>query len=108
MQAVIVNIVDAVSKLNYRMLQGVESGIKIKISDMEHKIGEIVTMPDGRKAEVVERGYSCELCIFNIKRLCYIRTVFEKCNCAALIRTNHKNVIYKEIKEVDNDNRRIA
>lgn len=33
---------------------------------MEHKIGEILTLPDGRKVEVVETKHdSCEDCMFN-------------------------------------------
>lgn len=60
---------------------------------MEHKIGEIVTLPDGRKAEVVEDNgkYRCHRCYFC--RSCYGRTCYHK------ERTDHKNIIYKEIKE---------
>lgn len=62
---------------------------------MEHAIGEIVTLPDGRKAKVVEdkKLEQCRACIFgNIDR-CTGRT------CLGIFRTDHKNIIYKEIKE---------
>lgn len=61
---------------------------------MEHKIGEIVTLPDGRKAEVVEDAI-CVACVecFLFNRDCWD---FE---CRAPKRTDHKYIIYKEIKE---------
>lgn len=63
---------------------------------MEHKIGEIVTLPDGRKAEVVEEpvSCSCEGCILKDES-CY-PTITGMCN--DYDRTDHKNIIYKEIK----------
>lgn len=71
---------------------------------MEHKIGEIVTLPDGRKAEVVARDTISERCYG-----CMFWSVFFGCQrykdkliyvrCSAKVRTDHKSVIYKEIKE---------
>ena len=67
---------------------------------MEHKIGDIVTLPNGRKAEVVEapeipaRGCRCNGCIFGGD--------LEECEpyeCSYYDRTDHKNIIYKKIKE---------
>lgn len=61
---------------------------------MEHKIGEIVTLPDGRKAKVVEdtTGAGCTKCFLDDKD-CH------QFKCRASERTDHKNIIYKEIKE---------
>lgn len=64
---------------------------------MEHKIGEIVTLPDGRKAKVKE-GLGCEKCIFGTDTSCER----EKHNiyglCSSEYRRDRKQVIYKEIK----------
>lgn len=63
---------------------------------MEHKIGTHITMPDGRKAEVVESGEGCGGCIanpFSYNPLCSMK------KCHSRNRTDHKNVIYKEIEE---------
>lgn len=66
---------------------------------MEHKIGEIVTLPGGRKAEVVE-GNSCYGCYLHERHLCtnYYAAGYIL-NCIPALRTDHKNIIYKEIKE---------
>lgn len=64
---------------------------------MEHKIGEIITLTDGRKAEVVD-SKNCHFCIFNggeLDNICYARNVG---SCTNIFRTDHKNVIYKEVK----------
>lgn len=72
---------------------------------MEHKIGEIVTLPDGRKAEVVEwDGHTkrCDNCIFYkmwkapYREECLNPDIYVK--CCACERTDGKNIIYKEIK----------
>lgn len=62
---------------------------------MEHRIGEVITLPDGRKAKVVEEGkwMHCSKCIFVGERYCYTH------DCLPFERTDHKNIIYKEIKE---------
>lgn len=65
---------------------------------MEHAIGEIVTLPDGRKAEVVEVN-NCHLCIFNDGELDCICRAHNIGHCTNTFRTDHKNIIYKEIKE---------
>lgn len=71
--------------------------------DMEHKLGEIVTLPDGRKAEVVEatrskRYSTCYKCIwFASNPIC--PSVSQKWKCSKQGRTDGKNIIYKEIKE---------
>lgn len=68
---------------------------------MEHKIGEIVTLPDGRKAEVVE-SKTCEECAVRIKGMiaCIKWTERGKIGaCSSVRRSDHKNIIYKEIKE---------
>ena len=64
---------------------------------MEHAIESIITLPDGRKAEVVEDNNDvfvpCAGCAFD---------VYFNCQGLACIddkRTDHKNIIYKEIKE---------
>lgn len=65
---------------------------------MEHKIGEVITLPDSRKAEVVEapewpaRGCRCYECIFGEN--------LEECKtykCSRYDREDSKNIIYKEI-----------
>lgn len=61
---------------------------------MEHAIGEIVTLPDGRKAEVVEGQLDCSGCVF-------LLGTAEECfeyECLRKYRTDHKNIIYKEVK----------
>lgn len=62
---------------------------------MEHRIGEIITLLDGRKAEVVEDKelVQCRVCIFGKTSICKGR------NCLGVLRTDGKNIIYKEIKE---------
>lgn len=74
--------------------------LKNRRNSMEHKIGEIVTLPDGRKAEVVEdtdlKNF-CEGCIFNSKRGEW-GCVNVAGDCSAPDRSDHKNIIYKEIK----------
>lgn len=57
---------------------------------MEHRIGEVVTLPDGRKVEVVE-GFGCKKCVF-AKCICNDRF------CSPTYRTDGKNIIYKEVK----------
>lgn len=69
---------------------------------MEHKIGEIVTLPDGRKAEVVEARtameyYYCENCAYKGKGKS--RCINELGRCEGKDRADHKNIIYKEIVE---------
>lgn len=60
---------------------------------MEHKIGKIVTLPDGRKAKVVEGKCEDELCALWDKIEC-----IDKC-CYPNDRTDRKHIIYREIKE---------
>lgn len=63
---------------------------------MEHKIGEIITLLDGRKAEVVESDIAtCDGCVYQETYCLNLRLR----NCGRRLRTDHKNVIYKEIKE---------
>lgn len=68
---------------------------------MEHKIGEIITLPDGRKAEVVEAN-TCEECAVGMEGIiaCIKWTERGKIGtCYSAWRSDHKKVIYKEIKE---------
>lgn len=61
---------------------------------MEDAIGKIVTLPDGRKARVT-RHKGCDKCVYYKKThndYCYY--VF----CMAEERTDHNNIIYKEVK----------
>lgn len=66
---------------------------------MEHKIGEIVTLPDGIKAKAVEQEGGCKGCVFApsgcLQR--YGRWLIGR--CTPYHRTDRKNIIYKEIKE---------
>lgn len=63
---------------------------------MEYKIGEIVILPNGRKAEVVEAlGDSCKGCIGQRMKNCLLTLGY----CACWTRTDNKHIIYKEIKE---------
>lgn len=64
---------------------------------MEHAIGEIVTLPDGRKAEVMEGGQCVSCCLFG--DLCNYMKWDKSLECSYRSRTDHKNIIYKEIKE---------
>lgn len=62
---------------------------------MEHAIGKVVELPDGRKAEVVEDSQYAEC-----GQRCDMKT--EHCflyKCTDWERTDHKSIIYKEIKE---------
>lgn len=61
---------------------------------MEHAIGTRITLPDGRQAEVVEKVWRCEGCIFK-NEVCF------NLLCFAEDRTDQKNIIYKEIKDMD-------
>lgn len=66
----------------------------------EHKIGEVVTLPDGRKAEVVEvKKDWCTGCLFNEADEELDCSVFVGLSCTPIHRKDHKNIIYKEIKE---------
>ena len=70
---------------------------------MEHAIGEIVPLPNGRKVEVVE-GKSCEGCAVCMEGMiaCIKWTERGKIGtCFSIRRTDHKNIIYKEIKDMD-------
>lgn len=58
---------------------------------MEHKIGTRITL------EVVESSKRCEGCFFDTINGC-AETHGWYCLCRN--RTDHKNIIYKEIKEV--------
>lgn len=57
---------------------------------MEHEIGTKITL------EVVERVAGCERCFFGKTRTCLKNDDWE---CDAEYRTDHKNIIYKEVKE---------
>ena len=63
------------------------------------KIGEIVTLPDGRKAEVKEAYYGCRDCAFYPSCDCYDFKTKENTYCSCVVREDKKNIIYKEIKE---------
>lgn len=56
---------------------------------MEHAIGKKITL------EVVE-GKTCESCFFERGGVCALSNNLE---CVADFRTDHKNIIYKEIEE---------
>ena len=64
---------------------------------MEHRIGTTITLSDGRKAKVVESKSTCKGCVFdeyddyNCYCGCYM--------CGRKKRTDHKDVIYKEVKD---------
>lgn len=64
---------------------------------MEHKIGEVITLPSGKKAEVVECNevLSCRYCIFCPAPYFSCQNLI----CMQEKRSDHKNIIYKEIKE---------
>lgn len=65
---------------------------------MEHAIGTRITLEDGRIAEVVEdAGEVCDNCIFNVFDSCLPQGIGGY--CTEEYRTDHKNIIYKEIKE---------
>lgn len=68
---------------------------------MEHKIGEIITLPDGRKAEVAESVNNlcigCYYHLLNTSDCISLRKNGKLGKC--ILRTDHKNIIYKEIKE---------
>lgn len=70
---------------------------------MEHPIGKVIELPDGRKVEVVEQD-NCEGCVFRTDtgRRCWngkVMQIIGECNKA--LRTDYKNIIYKEIKDMD-------
>ena len=68
----------------------------IRFNDtVERQLGEIVTLPDGRKAEVVEDNYDIVACA-----VCLMYDTIGACpNCLPNERTDRKNIIYREIKE---------
>lgn len=66
---------------------------------MEHAIGEIVILPDGRKAEVVEVfNGKCDGCVFKNCNFCHKRDYCISSPCSDEYRADKKNIIYKEIK----------
>lgn len=66
---------------------------------MEYAIGEIVILPDGRKAEVVEEDkYTCYGCIYDHKSCIDYRINGVISHCDEYMRSDHKSIIYKEIK----------
>lgn len=71
---------------------------------MEHAIGSIITLPDGRKAEVVEFNHPwCGECVYHVTPRGCLNPICSETNptaaCGALSRTDHKNIIYKEVKD---------
>lgn len=59
---------------------------------MEHAIGEIVTLLDGRTIEAVEipsELHECSKCAWSDKFRCP--------KCCSIDRKEHKNIIYKEV-----------
>lgn len=66
--------------------------------NMEHAIGTLITLPDGRKAEVVEVDFTCIGCIlYSDKCMNYkLNGIIGECSPK---RSDHKHIIYKEIKE---------
>lgn len=71
---------------------------------MEHAIGTKITLPDGRVVEVVEmvEQDKCEGCAFrtNTGKTCWNGKVMQIIgNCDKHLRLDHKNIIYKEVKE---------
>lgn len=60
-----------------------------------------MTLSDGRKIEVVRGKCSYKKCVFRAKRLCTIIDEIGFAKCAAHSRTDHKNIIYKEVKDND-------
>lgn len=70
---------------------------------MEYAIGETVTLPDGRKAKVVEGKY-CRECAINALGIntCIEWTDGEKIGvCSSAYRSDHKDIIYREVKDAD-------
>lgn len=69
---------------------------------MEHRIGTIVTLPDGRKAEVVEakKNQGCDVCFFGNNGGCDLSEIKESDDtyCSPSFRLDMKRVIYKEVK----------
>lgn len=65
---------------------------------MEHSIGTKITLEDGRVVEVVEVsiGHGCKGCALNAKYRCVTP---RRWICDDAMRTDHKNIIYKEVKE---------
>lgn len=61
---------------------------------MEHELGEIITLDDGRRAIVTVSGYStniCDGCIFGKLDSC------EHIHCASYERSDEMDVFYKPI-----------
>lgn len=70
--------------------------IILKFDNMEHKIGEIITLPDGRKAEVTATGsrlLKCSECVFWMEPPCI------EFACYKEERSDKTAIYYKEIKE---------
>lgn len=68
---------------------------------MEHKIGEVVTLPDGRRAKVVE-GKTCAGCAVRMEGMIACIKWAERGKigtCYSTGRTDHKDIVYREIKE---------
>lgn len=60
---------------------------------MQHKIGTRITLEDGRVVEVTEtRGITCIGCVYDEDFCDGSRA------CGSRNRTDHKNIIYKEVK----------
>lgn len=67
---------------------------------MEYEIGRVITLPDGRKVKVVEVfNGKCDGCLFKGCNYCHKRDYCISSPCSDELRTDKKNIIYKEIKE---------
>lgn len=65
---------------------------------IEHKIGEIITLPDGTKAEVKAAKshlFQCSDCVLLGNSICY------DLDCDETERDDHTTIHYKEIKEYE-------
>ena len=66
----------------------------------QHPIGKVINLPDGRKVEVVENKEElCLGCIWDEVDCFGVLYRGIRGLCSKRNRTDHKNIIYKEIKE---------
>ncbi len=63
----------------------------------EHRIGTFITLPDGRKAKVME-GLGCEKCIFGADTGCDRERYNVFGLCSSEMRADRKQVIYMEVQ----------
>lgn len=68
---------------------------------MEYPVGTHITLENGKEIEIIE-GETCKGCFFHKTRInCFIAIRHILGYCGDKYREDHKNVIFKEIRKID-------